>query len=373
MKLSNNLQVFFDLICAGLWEREVKLGQFDCIDYDEVYRLAQEQSVVGLVAAGIEHVIDVIPPKEKVLIFVGDTLQLETRNKAMNYFIGMLIEKMRQSNIDALLVKGQGVAQCYERPLWRASGDVDLLLNPTNYEQCIKFLEDETGKCGEEDPFEKHWEILVGPWEVELHGRLLSMCLPRMDIVVDEVIQTVTTGRKCRIWNNDAVAVPLPAIDEDIILIFSHILKHLFRGGVGLRQICDWCRLLWTYREVINKELLFQRLKRMGIFSEWKVMSSFAVRYLNMPREAMPFYSHSFFLEHKAKLIFEFILESGNFGHNRDNSFYYTKPFLVQKIISLSRHTFDSIRFFFVFPLDSLRVWFWKFCNGLKVVLKYKE
>lgn len=369
----NNIQAFIALLKAGLWEKEVQLSAFEGDDLKALYRLAQEQSVVGLLAAGLEKATDVQFPKEDVLTIVGEALQLETRNKAMNCFIGGLIEKMKQSNIYALLVKGQGIAQCYERPLLRASGDVDLLLDPVNYKQCIKFLEDETGKFGEEDPSERHWEILVGPWEVELHGRLLSMCLPRMDKVVDDVIKTVTTGRKCRIWNNDTVAVPLPAIDEDIILVFSHILKHLFRGGVGLRQICDWCRLLWTYRDVIDKELLSQRLKRMGILSEWEVMSSFAVRYLNMPSEAMPFYSHSFILEQKAKLIFDFILESGNFGHNRDNSFYYTKPFLVQKIISLSRHTFDSIRFFFVFPLDSLRVWFWKFCNGLKVVLKYKE
>ena len=39
---------------------------------------------------------------------------------------------------------------------------------------------------------------------------------------------------------------------EDIILVFTHILEFPFIGGVGLRQICGWCRLLWTYRSEID-------------------------------------------------------------------------------------------------------------------------
>ena len=369
-KQNNNLHAFLALLKAGLWEKDTYLFPYGEIDFQAIYRLAQEQSVVGTIAAGLEHVVDVKPPQNILLTFIGEALQLEQRNTAMNSFIGGIVEKMQKNGIDSVLIKGQGVAQCYERPLWRASGDVDFLLSPNAYEQCTKFLEELTGKCGEEDVSEKHWEIFVGPWEVELHGRLLSMCLPKMDIVVDEIISKVTTERFIRIWTLDTTTVPLPALDEDIILVFSHLLKHLFRGGVGLRQICDLCRLIWTFRDRINKELLLKRLKKMGIFTEWKVLASFAVLYLDMPAEAMPFYTHSIILNHKSRIIFDYILESGNFGHNRDNSFYYTKSFIVQKMISLSRHTYDGIRFVFVFPMDSLRVWLWKLRNGLKVVFK---
>lgn len=52
-----------------------------------MYRFAQEQSVVGLVAAGLEHVQDVKVPQNVALSFAGATLQLEHRNKAMNEFV----------------------------------------------------------------------------------------------------------------------------------------------------------------------------------------------------------------------------------------------------------------------------------------------
>ena len=140
MKLDNNQQVFFALVQAGLWGQNVRLSQYGQIDLNEVYRLAEEQSVVGLVAAGMEHVTDVKVPQQVVLTFVGGALQLEQRNLAMNAFIAKLIERLREEDIYALLVKGQGVAQCYERPLWRSSGDVDFYLSDSNFEKAKQFF-----------------------------------------------------------------------------------------------------------------------------------------------------------------------------------------------------------------------------------------
>ena len=109
VSLANNTIVFFALIRAGLWEEEVSLLDYEEIDYQELYNLVDEQAVFGLVAAGLEHVVDVKVPKEIVLQFVGRTLQIEEQNKAMNSFIGVLVEKMRKADIYTLMVKGQGV------------------------------------------------------------------------------------------------------------------------------------------------------------------------------------------------------------------------------------------------------------------------
>ena len=74
MKKDNTINAFFALLRAGLWEKDVCLTGFGKIDYDRILLLAEEQSVVGLVAAGLEHVADVKVPKEVVLQFVGCAL-----------------------------------------------------------------------------------------------------------------------------------------------------------------------------------------------------------------------------------------------------------------------------------------------------------
>ena len=112
VKKNNTIGAFFALLRAGLWEKDVCLVEYGKIDFGEIYHLAEEQSVVGLVAAGIEHVVDIKVPQEIALLFVGQTLQIEQRNSAMNSFIGQLIGKMKAADIYTLLVKGQGIAQC---------------------------------------------------------------------------------------------------------------------------------------------------------------------------------------------------------------------------------------------------------------------
>lgn len=158
----------------------------------------------------------------------------------------------------------------------------------------------------------------------------------------------------------------LPSSDDDIIFVFSHILQHFFLEGIGLRQICDLCRLLWTYRETIDKDLLSIRLKRMGVISEWKTLGCLMVDYLGLPEEAMPFYDTSY--RRKADRMLAYIFESGNFGHNKDFSHLNDKNSVVRKLLLSWRQLKDSARLATMFPLDAskfyLRFLFEGVCGG---------
>ena len=158
MKTDKSIQAFFALVKAGLWEQaDANLDINEKVDWEKVYQLAEEQSVVGLVLAGIEHSY-VKPPQEFLLQWIGEVQIIEQQNKAMNQFVADLIDSLRKNDIYTILVKGQGIAQCYEKPLWRASGDVDLLLSDSNYEKAkksefsyklyLKFLCDRLGVGG---------------------------------------------------------------------------------------------------------------------------------------------------------------------------------------------------------------------------------
>ena len=359
MKEQNkNIEVLLKMVRAGLWEKEAQFLYSSDIDFSEIYRLAEEQAVTGLVAAGIEHVTDVRVPQGTVLQFVTSALQLEQRNLAMNSFIANLIEEMRMQGIYAILVKGQGLAQCYERPLWRASGDVDLLLSHDNYQKTKDFLIPQASSVEMENEKALHCGMVLGQWVVELHGTLRSCCMPKMDKVIDEVQKDVFYNGNVRSWNNGNIQVFLPSVNNDVFFIFTHIIKHFFHGGMGLRQVCDWCRLLWKYQDSINVDLLERRLKAAGLMSEWKVFAVLAVESLGMPAEVIPLYTTSKNLKKKSGRVLSYMMEVGNLGNNRDKSFYATKSKVASKAISFRRHTSDTIRQLSIFPLDTLKVWF---------------
>ena len=354
-KRNTNQKAFYALLRAGLWEQDVRLSQFGEVDYDLVYQQAVEQSVVGLVAAGIEHVVDVKVTQEIALTFVGDTLQMEQHNKEMNVFIAHLIEIMSNVGIFSLLLKGQGIAQCYERPLWRASGDVDILLSDDNYQKAKKLLLPRASYSNIEEKYGKHIGMTIDSWEVELHGTQHCELSIIMDKVIDNVQNDVFEGFNVRKWMNGNTTVYLPASNNDLIFIFTHIIKHYFKEGVGLRQICDWCRLLWTFKNSLNHELLESQIRKMKLMSEWKAFASFAVEYLGMRPEYLPLYSNVKKWKRKADQNCDYIMKVGNFGHNRDMSYFSKYPYIIRKTISLWRRICYLLWQCHIFPYDSFR------------------
>lgn len=370
MRLDNNQRAFFALVKAGLWERDVQLSQFGKIDFQDVYRLAEEQSVVGLVAAGLEHTTDIKVPKVNVLQFIGSALQLEQHNQAMNCFIGVILDKFKDAGVEAVLIKGQGVAQCYERPMWRAPGDVDLLLNNDNYERGKVFLDSISEKPPKEYSFNKEYQTTISGWTLELHGSLRCGLSAALNRGVDAIQYDICDNHHVRYWEVDSMSIPLPEENDDALLIFTHYIKHFYKGELGIRQICDWCRLLWYYRKSIDVELLEKRLMKIGLRAQWNGFAAFANDYLGMPVNAMPLYSSSKKWSQKANRICAFMLNVGSFGHNVDDSYYSKYPLLIRKTISMWRRISALLRHATIFPLHTFRFLPHIIYTGLKATLQ---
>lgn len=353
--MNQNQDTFFALLRTGLWPDSKK--QISLVfppDWDEIHRMANEQSVLGLVLAGIYYLPnDQKPPKITLLQWIGEIQMLEQQNQAMNKFIGELVDRMRVAGVYTLLVKGQGVAQCYEKPLWRSCGDVDLLLSYDNYQKAKTYLSEIAEHVDEEDKEILHLGMTIDSWVVELHGSMRIQISSRVNHGIDEVQHDLFYGGNVRSWMNGGTQVLLPGPNNDAILVFTHYLQHFFIGGVGLRQICDWCRLLWTYRSELDSCLLESRIRRMGLISEWKVFGTFAVEFLGMPCEAMPFYDSSVRWKRKAERLLSFILKVGNMGHNHDYSFRQKYSGLLSYLITFRIRFVDSVKRFIIFPVDA--------------------
>lgn len=174
---------FLALVRAGLWgesndnvnENENFVdGLADSVA--EVLRLAEEQSVVGLVTAGAEwftvHGSRFMIPLTEKLTMLGMRQLIEQRNEALNSFISELLRRLQEANIKSLLVKGQGIAQCYKKPNRRSSGDVYLLLDDDNYKKAKTLLLPLASGQKPEERYSHHLGFSIGSWYVELHGSL---------------------------------------------------------------------------------------------------------------------------------------------------------------------------------------------------------
>lgn len=351
-----SIGAFFALLRAGLWEEDCELCSYNDIDYNILYQLASEQTVLGLITAGIEHVIDVKVPSEVALNYVGQALLIEQKNESMNSFIVGLISKMKGSGITAVLVKGQGIARCYERPLWRTCGDVDLLLDESNYIKAKSLLLPLAQYYDVEDKRISHQAIIISSWEVELHGSLHANLWKNIDNMLDNVQRLMFKNNNVRNWVIDGEVVRLPDPNCDIIFMFSHILQHFYRSGIGLRQICDWCRLLWCYNDSIDIPLLEKRLNYMKAINEWKSFAYLAVHYLGCPPKVMPLYEDSKQFNKKSNRIVSIIIKSGNFGQNRDNHYKQGTSVFIRKVLTYLFDIRYTLNIICVFPINGMKV-----------------
>ena len=195
-------------------------------------------------------------------------------------------------------------------------------------------------------------EYHIDGWTVELHGTMHSNLSRSIDKWIDRVQADVFFGGNVRSWMNGETQVFLPRADEDVVFVFTHILQHLFLEGIGLRQICDWCRLLYTYRNSLDYGLLESRIKRMGLMSEWRVFYNLASRYLGMPVIGDGLMTCDPRYDKKADRLMAFVLEVGNFGHNREVE--WSDPLKRRTSLIWHRIT-DTFKLSFVFPLDAPR------------------
>lgn len=389
--MDNSKRVFFELLRAGLFPVHGEWGMvhdYSNVDWQEVYRLATEQSVLGLVLAGLERFnnlnanhletigtsdqgrANVNIPQVLLLQMIGEVQLIEQRNKAMNAFIASLVKKMREADIYTLLVKGQGVALCYEKPLWRACGDVDFFLSDDNYNKAKALLVPLATEVETEYEGVNHLGMSIDGWVVELHGSLRVGLPRRINRVLDDIQVDTFNNGDVRSWLNGQTQVFMLGKENDIVYVFVHFFNHFYKEGVGLRQICDWCRLMWTYRNEIDVKKIEGLVKRMGLVTEWRAFYNLASRYLGMPDLDSDLMAYDSRFDKKADRIIEFVLKSGNMGHNREMSHFSNKPYLIRKFVSMGRRISDLINHVRIFPVNSLRFFPRIMWNGVRSAVR---
>lgn len=363
-KRNNNIEAFLKLLRAGLFARTECADSLlqDDVDWAEIYQLAKEQGVSGLIAEGIEKLQgewlkthDVpLGPRKWLLRFANDVMCIERTNLAMNSFIAKMVYTLNKRGIQALLVKGQVVALRYEKPLWRSSGDVDLVLSEENYQKAKDYLLSIASSSLPEHEYKKHLSLKLNQWMVELHGSLRCGFSSRVDKELDKIYHEALYEGKVESWMNGDVQIFRLEEVSEVLYVFAHFLNHFYKGSAIVKQICDWSKLLWSFRDSLDLRSLESHLQAMGLMSEWRAFGMYAVQYLGMPEDAMPFYSDEEKWKRKAKRIHQFIMIIENMGQKRKENSGKT-PYLLRKTRSSKQRIFDLANHVMIFPLDTLR------------------
>ena len=356
---------FFTLLRSGLWNEVPERAPFaDGTDWEALYRLSQEQTVVPLVAEGINRLPREFLPAEPERMdpFLGDMMSTAKRNRVLDAFIPKLFRALE--GVPVVLVKGQSLAQDYPDPERRQPGDIDLLLLPESYEAAKAILLPKATSVEDEGRGIWHQGMHFRSVEVEIHGSISTLMSRKLDRRLAALLEDQFDGRTFPTVSIGGERIPVPDADFNALYVFVHFLQHYWSGGVGLRQLVDWMTFVSVHKRDIHPVLLEKRLETLGLLNVWKVFTGFAQEYLGCPAEKQLFAAPPDTT--KNARIWKYIRRCGNFGKNVDRT-RKEEPYLVRKVHSFWRLVMaDRLRHFNVFPRESIRFFLGAFGYGLQ-------
>ena len=369
MNHSNTIEQFFALIRSGLWGGKAASSPFDGgADWEALLRLASMQSLTGIFADGAGTLPrELMPPAETARRLFVTVESIRRANRRLDAVLAELEAGLRREGIEGILLKGQGVARAYLNPERRMCGDIDLYPGKGDaYLRCCEIVRSLGESEGREDESEKHFHFNRRGCSIEIHSHVMLAADPfvnrRLQRWTDEMLDDPSKLRHVEI---NGVEVNLPPVDFDAVFLLQHIANHLLKGGIGLRQLCDWSRYLHVHAAEIDRARLGNNLRTLRLMNCWQLFGWLAVNRLGLPEAEMPFYSPRH--EKRALRCLRIILRKGNFGHydkaarrNLDINFILRK--MQTCLIVIGQHA-ELLR---VIPAEVLRHLPWYLLDGIK-------
>ena len=309
----NIQQAFLCLIRAGLWNRmpdDCSFFPLSETEWKEVWNQAVRQSVRGLLYQGVCLLPEeLLPPQQLVMYWLVDIEQLEHRNRRMNKALTELTQGMRKLGVHPVVLKGQGVAQFYEHPLWRECGDIDLYFADVQEERkVVEWVRSQGGKVSTE-PDGAHVYRFRGI-EIEHHLRALDLYAGGVQQFLKQKMQQ--HGRiSMEIGTEKEQCIEVLAPTVNLLSLNAHILKHFMGHGIGLRQFCDLARAYHALQLDYKGEELKACYKRCGIARWSRVLHAFLVQQLGLPVQELPYEEAQL---PSSEPLLQRVMEDGNFG-----------------------------------------------------------
>lgn len=314
MRLGKEQCALLALVRAGLWEQPPTetdgLFRLPATAWGEVLAEARRQTVAGIACHGLQHLPDrLLPPLPLLTQWVAETDGIERRNRLMNQVLDELYTLFRRAGLNAVLLKGQGVARMYGSPLLRTCGDIDFCFQQPAEWETARTLIERTG-CPTTPEADGSLFYRWKGIEVEHHPRLCELRSPALQRTVRQLAAD-TPMQETELPHDTPIAATVPPPALNLLLLSTHILKHVLGRGIGLRQLCDMacaCRRYPHTPEAMNELRLLYR--RTGLERWGRLLDTFLVQYLGMPDECSAYPPDT----EGASLLLDIVLRGGNFG-----------------------------------------------------------
>ncbi len=278
-------------------------------EWQGLFDEAQRQTLEGVLFPALERLpAEQRPPKSVLLSWYSLKEMTISENQRLNKDCVWASRAFEKAGFRNVILKGQGNALLYPDPLLRRPGDIDIWLEGSRQ----KILDYAVSHFPNERVQWLEVNFPVKPDTViEVHTAPSCMSNP----FDDRRLQAYFRQHQAEMLNNRValpdgeIAVPTPEVN--LIFQLTHIYRHLFNEGIGLRQLMDYYYLLQntaTAERLAETSRMVSTL-HMERFCRALMWVLGEVFLLETTRMVMPPD------EEEGKFLLREIMLAGNFGH----------------------------------------------------------
>ena len=367
-------KIFFDFLrfCIGS-AKEIPASVKDA-DWKVLYVIAKKQALLGVLFYGIQRLPKELAPEQKLLMqWMVMAEQIRKQNIRLFQDSVKVCKNFENEGFSNCILKGQGNALLYPDPYMRTPGDIDIYL-------VMQYI---NNVCPNQVMRYHHVDFPVMKTAIEVHFTPSYMFFPihnsRMQKWFKEVMDLQCSNVVTLPDGYGEITVPTTSFN--VVYILSHLYRHVFTEGIGLRQLLDYyfVVMMWhtdltnlTDSDSADLAALQRELKRLGL---WK----FAGAVMYVLHEVFGLEEDMMIVpmnEKEGMFLLDEIMRGGNFGQYDDRLGDKTGEGKVHRYFRMSLR---NMRFVRHYPSEALceplfRTWFffWKvWSKSLNQLLSY--
>lgn len=337
-------QNLFKLLQIAL-NTDEKIIEIKDIDWEEYFTFLRRQAIVGVGYDGVEKLSKhgVKPPFELLMNWIALVEQVEGKNKILNQKCHEMQEVFHEGGFRSCILKGQGNALMYPKPLRRQSGDIDIWVDG-NIKDIVEFLYSKYGRDSLYVGYH-HGELHI--WddvEVEVHWRPSWKSSPLHNYRMQRWFETQAE----RQFNNELnmIGLCVPTKDFNVVFQMQHMYLHLLQEGLGLRQVIDYYYVLKS-KEACDLTELQNTLKYLDLWKFASALMYVMKEVLNLDEGLMIAPVD----EKSGERLLDEIIMAGNFGqYDERNRKILGKKGSSRRLARISR----QLRFLKDYPVEVL-------------------
>ena len=301
---------FFQLVRFAISEHE-HVPQIETSDWEAIYKLARKQTVAGVVFQAVLLMgTEANIPRELKMKWLYHVNNIKKRNKLLNRRSSQLVDMFKQDGLDCCVLKGQGNALMYPDPFVRTSGDIDLQVKGGR-EEVLRYVKKRFPQV--KTAYQHVDYPIFKDVTVEIHYLPVYMNNP----LFNRRLKTWFDNQPHALYDHlvdlpdEAVRIPVPTLEFNVIFQLAHLMHHYLDEGIGLRHILDYYYLLRKVgEEKIHLDGISASLKKFGLFHFAGAVMYIMHELLGLDEELLIVPMD----RNKGERLLGVILQGGNFG-----------------------------------------------------------